>query len=736
MNGALPHTPCDDPERLLLKERFVSAAQALGCRRGDPFDLLLQMDEGIQLWDAGGRQLFANPAALRYFDLAPDDEVDCARLAALCRDANGAPLNAGDFPVSRVLRGECATAVHLVQVDSAAGRRWLRLAARALPDAAGNGIAGATFSVLDESDLVEHGLRLAQQAHFDALTGLPNRILLADRLKIALAHSQRSGEMLAVCLMDLDGFKPINDTLGHKAGDQLLQEIAQRLTETLRADDTAARIGGDEFVLLLGGFKVAGQCEQTLKRVLDAVSAPLLIAGAPVSVSASIGVALFPGDVADADQLLRHADQAMYKAKEAGKNRFHMFDPAVESRLRANQGILKRIDAAIDAGQFCLYYQPIIDCRRGRVEGFEALLRWQHPVLGLRAPGEFLPLIEHEDVIIRVGEWVLETVLRQLAEWRAAGIDTRVAVNLSARQFLRGNFATRLGEMLAAHPPELARRLEIEIVENAALEDIQTVCTLIERYRRQGVRFALDDFGTGYSTLVHFKRLAVNAVKIDQTFVRDMLDDAGDLAIVQGVIGLAAAFQRDVVAEGVESIEQVLMLLELGCETMQGYGLARPMPAERVPGWLQGFQADPRWRLARENFPLRIEFELLLMEVAHRHWMERLRQAAHGEEVPSTWPETAYESCRLAQWYAESGKRNFGHLPEFQRIDTSHRRVHQLADTLRACVASGRRADAQTTLELLGRENDALLQHLHGFRVLLVDYAAGRQKPLVETECA
>jgi len=741
MSDALPSAlPCEAPDRLLMQHRFMRAAESIGGQQSDPFDLLLRLNEGVQLWDVNGHLLFANPVALRYFNLTPDDEVDSARLVAACRDENGELLASGDFPVNRVLRGECPVDARLVQVDSASGTRWLRLTAHVLPDADGRAIAGATCGVQDVSSLVERGLRLAQQAHFDALTGLPNRILLADRLKIALAHAQRSGEMLAVCLVDLDGFKAINDTLGHKAGDQLLQEIAQRLTETLRADDTAARIGGDEFVLLLGKIKAAGQCEQTLRRVLDAVAAPMLIGGTPAGVSASIGVTLYPGDVADPDQMLRHADQAMYKAKEAGKNRFHLFDPTIESRLRANQGILKRIEAAIGADQFCLYYQPIIDCRHGRVEGFEALLRWKHPVLGLRTPGEFLPLIEHEEVIVRIGEWALEKALHQMTQWRAAGIATRVALNFSPHQFLRGNFATRLGERLATHPPELARQLEIEIVESAALEDTKMVGSVIEHYKHQGVRFALDDFGTGYSTLAHFRRLPVNALKIDQSFVRNMLDNAGDLAIVQGVVGLAAAFQRDVVAEGVESIEQVLMLLELGCDVMQGYGLARPMSAERVPGWLAEFQADPRWRLARSNFPLRIEFDLLLMEVAHRHWMEHLRQAASGKAETGTWPETAYEHCRLSQWHAGSGKRSFGYLPEFQRIDTCHRRVHHLADTLRACALAGHRADTQTTLEQLDRENEILLQCLHGFRVFLTDHVADRntdrKRPSAENECA
>jgi len=689
------------------------------CPELEMCSLLLSVEEGIQLWDMEGKLLYANPSTCRQFG----HEAGCegkhySDMAAHCLDEDGDALNPEQFPVAQVLvTGAPCTDVPL-QIPAADGqRRWFRVNAKPVNSHWVPGMPAVLSSTVDVTRLIERERALQLQAHYDVLTALPNRLLLVDRMKLALAHSQRTGDMLAVCMMDLDGFKPVNDALGHKAGDHLLQEVARRLLDVIRGEDTAARIGGDEFALLLGGLKSPGQCEQALKRILDAVAVPLAIEGHPVRVSASIGVTLVPGDVPDGDLLLRHADQAMYNAKEAGKNRFHMFDPTIESRVRANQGIVRRLETALEQGQLRLHYQPKVDCREGRVVGLEALVRWEHPVLGTRAPGEFLPLIEHEDVIIRLGEWVIVEALDELARLQEAGFDISISVNVSARQFLRGNFDARLTELLAQRPAEQVHRLEIEVVETAALEDINAVSSLINRYQALGVNFALDDFGTGYSSLVHLKRLAANALKIDQTFIRDMLDDPGDLAIVQGVIGLASAFQRQVVAEGVESIEQILMLLELGCDVMQGYGIARPMPVERVLPWLRDFQMDPRWRLAQSHYPQRADFDLLLMEVSHRHWFERLRAAIEQPEAMGDVPSLDYKSCRLAQWYAEVGYRRYGARPEFREIGTLHQQVHNLAEALQASLAKGDRQLARQTEQALAVANEALVSRLHLFRV-------------------
>ncbi|WP_371323682.1 EAL domain-containing protein [Dechloromonas sp. ZY10] len=640
------------------------------------------IQEGIQFWDREGRLLFANTASL---EQVANDElvapgVHWLQWMQFCLSEQGAYCRPESFPVARALAGDPGVGnllVRIIRKDDT--HRWVRFNAHAMFDDATGEQVGAVSSTVDVTLLVEQERRLQHDAHYDALTGLPNRVLLADRMRQAIARARRSGEWLAVCLMDLDGFKAVNDTLGHAAGDQLLQEIARRLGDVLRIEDTAARLGGDEFALLLGGIKTSGACEQVLRRILEAVATPCRIGGHEARVSASIGVTLAPQDPSDADQLLRHADQAMYRAKQSGKNRFDIFDPMLESKARANQGLRRKIEQALERGDFCLYFQPKVDCRRGRVLGLEALIRWNHPVLGVRTPAEFLPLIEHDEMIVRLGEWVLDEALRQLQKLHAAGHPVSISVNISAYHFQHGQLEERLGELLGKYPEALLAFLEIEIVETAALEDVGQVVRLISRYHAGGLRFALDDFGTGYSSLVHLKHLPVDVLKIDQTFVRDMLGDPGDLAIVQGVIGLASAFRRQVVAEGVESIEHVLLLLALGCDIMQGYGIARPMPAERLYEWLDEFCPDPRWRVAGTGYPSHADFQLLLQETAHRHWFERLQAAASAGRTDAL-PCLEHAACRMSQWFADPRTRKqFAASQRFKALEVLHFEVHRLA---------------------------------------------------------
>ena len=438
--------------------------------------------------------------------------------------------------------------------------------------------------------------RLQWAAHYDALTGLPNRLLLADRLKQAVAHANRTGKLLAVCYLDLDGFKPVNDSFGHGVGDSLLIEIAKRLQDDLRADDTVARLGGDEFVLLLSNLDSAQETDAALKRVLAAIAQPCEISPHPmISVFASIGVSLFPTDDVNPDALLRYADQAMYQAKQAGRNRYHFFAPDQDHRESGRQKVLRALDTALETGQLQLYYQPKVDMRHGKVIGAEALLRWRRPERGLLMPGEFLPLIENTDLEGRLGDWVIETALDQLEIWLASGLALAVSVNISAAYLRQADFAARLARRMRAHPAIPPHALELEMLESAALQDINYASSLISECHRFGVDFALDDFGTGYSSLAYLKRLPAVTLKIDQSFVRDMLHDPEDLAIIEGVIGLAQAFDRRVIAEGVETEEHGVMLLELGCSLAQGYGIAHPMPAEDFPGWMARYRSPPRW---------------------------------------------------------------------------------------------------------------------------------------------
>jgi len=452
----------------------------------------------------------------------------------------------------------------------------------------------AVFADATERHYMQERLKWA--ANHDTLTQLPNRLLLSDRLQQTVSQARKTGKLLAVCYLDLDNFKPINDRWGHETGDQLLVRMAHRLQHHLRPEDTIARLGGDEFVLLLVDYASPAAIAAILQRILAAIMEPCEIPlHSPVSLSASIGVTLFPRDETDPDTLLRHADQAMYMAKQTGRNRYHFFDSDQDRERKARQDALHNIETALETGQFRLYYQPKVDMRYGRVIGAEALIRWQHPEQGLLGPNEFLPLIENTLLDCRVGDWVIQTAMAHLESWMAAGLLLTISVNISATQLQQPDFVAQLDRQLRAHPTVPPHLLELEVLESAALQDIDAVSELIKSCRRLGVNFALDDFGAGYSSLTYLKRLPVATIKIDQSFVRDMLHDPEDLAIVEGIIGLAKSFQRQVIAEGVETAEHGVQLLRLGCNLAQGYGIARPMPAEALFDWVARYCHPPLW---------------------------------------------------------------------------------------------------------------------------------------------
>jgi diguanylate cyclase (GGDEF)-like protein/PAS domain S-box-containing protein len=460
-------------------------------------------------------------------------------------------------------------------------------------------LGGEKCVVVDIHDISEqkqHADHLDQIAHHDPLTGLPNRLLLGDRLRQAIARNQRAGTRVAVCYLDLDGFKEVNDRLGHPAGDQVLVEFANRLVARVRGGDTVARLGGDEFVVLLSDLVDDEECRKALERLLAAASAPYAMGGSEQSgISASIGVTLFPSDPADPDTLLRHADHAMYAAKQAGKNRYQMFDIRLEHRIEARHSTLRCLGEALTLGQFRLHYQPKADCRRGLVVGVEALIRWQHPTIGLLSPSEFVPLIEDTDLALSVGEWVIREALSQAAAWHREGIDLRISVNTFAHQLVQPGFPGVLAALLAQEPEAPPACLRLEIFETGALKELDCVRQVMEDCRALGVEFSLDDFGTGYATLAQLRHLPVTEIKIDQSFVGRMLAQPEDLAIVEAIIGMGRAFNRSVVAEGVETPAHIHRLLALGCDVMQGYALAHPMSAGDISRWLREFRPDPAW---------------------------------------------------------------------------------------------------------------------------------------------
>jgi diguanylate cyclase (GGDEF)-like protein len=460
-----------------------------------------------------------------------------------------------------------------------------------------NGPDGALrYHVLVVSDVTEQRLQreqLERQAHFDELTRLPNRARLGQLMTEAMAATDRDGYLLAVCYLDIDHFKAVNERHGHEAGDLLLAELANRLRSALRVrgtvwSDTAARLGGDEFVLLLRAGTV-DEARSAVERVLRVVAQPMVIRPGtePEVITASVGATVYPLDASDADTLLRHADHAMYGVKQSGRNGFLFFDPEHSRRTEERVLAIGRVQDALDHGELMLYYQPKVDLKRGVVLGVEALLRWNHPEHGVVPPAQFLPLIEHTGLSARVGDHVLAQALDQLEVWQQQGLDLSVSVNITARHLQEPDFVQRLGELLARHAQPLGPRLELEVLETAALTDIGFTSSVLERCARLGVRWALDDFGTGYSTLTYLKRLPVQVLKIDRSFVHNMLADAQDRAIVEGVISLSKTFGCVVVAEGVETAAQARMLLDMGCEIGQGTGIAMPMPAAEVAPWVR-----------------------------------------------------------------------------------------------------------------------------------------------------
>ena len=455
----------------------------------------------------------------------------------------------------------------------------------------------ALFS--DITPMKEHQQQLEHLAQFDPLTDLPNRVLLADRLQQAIAQAARHRLFLAVAYLDLDGFKQIKDEKGHDVGDAFLVALSRRMSAALREADTFARVGGDEFVAVLVDLPNPKDSDQVLTRLLQAASSEIIVEGESLRVSASIGVTIYPDDAVVADQLVRHADQAMYQAKQSGKNRYHLFDVKQEAAIKNLRESISSIQLAMDRNEFVLYYQPKVNMRTGEVIGMEALIRWQHPERGLLPPSAFLPVVENDPMGIQLGDWVIETALHQLAQWTSQGLSLPVSINLSAQELQQHNFVNRLADQLAQHPLTSPNLLELEILETSALRDLSEISTVISACQALGVGFALDDFGTGYSSLTYLKHLPVAMLKIDQSFVRDMLEDPEDRAIVDGVIRLSKAFHLNVIAEGVETVEHGLMLLNLGCDLAQGYGIARPMPADHVPDWVTSWKTNSQWLEAR-----------------------------------------------------------------------------------------------------------------------------------------
>ncbi|HEX5806919.1 MAG TPA: CHASE domain-containing protein [Macromonas sp.] len=564
----------------------------------------------------------------------------------------------------------------------------------------------ALFS--DITDLKRQQHLLEHMAHFDALTGLPNRVLLGDRLKQAMAQTLRRDLKLAVVYLDLDGFKAVNDDLGHEAGDRLLVQTAEHMKVVLREGDTLARLGGDEFVAVLLDLPDVEACVPLVVRLLSAAHQEVQVQGVIRRVSASLGVTFYPQpDEVDADQLLRQADQAMYQAKLAGKNRYHIFDMEQDRAVRGHHESLERIRSALQQGEFVLHYQPIVNMRTGTVVGVEALVRWQHPQRGLLLPEVFLPVLEGHELSIDLDRWVLGDALKQCHAWHRAGHALRLSVNVGTVSVFQPEFTHELAQLLKQFPDLPRHVLELEIQEANALEDIRRISEVMQSCLQLGVTFALDDFGTGYSSLTYFKRLQARTLKVDRSFVHDMLEDLDDLAILEGVLGLARAFSRETVAEGVESVEQGDTLLDLGCDIAQGHAIAHPMPASDLPGWKAGWQAPASWlnRPQRATRTLPLVFAM----VEHRNWLLSLENHLRDTGPP---PLLNSAACRFGRWLRHEGREELGHLPVHAELHGLHEAMHLLAQQLLELKAQDQVPQALERLPELRQLIDALQARL------------------------
>jgi diguanylate cyclase (GGDEF)-like protein/PAS domain S-box-containing protein len=441
------------------------------------------------------------------------------------------------------------------------------------------------FTDISEQKLQEQ--RIEHLAHHDVLTGLPNRLLFQERLRLTVEQADRLGQSVAVLFIDLDRFKTINDSLGHHVGDGLLQSVATRLVQTIRAGDTVSRLGGDEFVIILNGIESADEVAHLIEqRLIPLIREPHEIDGVNLYVSCSVGVAIFPDDGRDLDELMRHADGAMYKAKGSGRDNFQFFTPAMNELALERLHIENNLRQAIERDEFELHFQPLLDAHGQYTVGAEALIRWRHPELGLMPPGRFIPIAEETGLIVPIGEWVLEQACRQQSAWRQAGLgDLFVAVNISAIQFRQERFLNTVGDILQRTGINPAS-LELELTETILMEDVEANIRLMGSLKAMGVNLAVDDFGTGYSSLNYLNRFPLDKLKVDRSFVSDMLSDPTNLAITKAIIGLGHTIGLRVTAEGVEHEEELCILQSVACDEVQGFYFARPMPPGECAKWL------------------------------------------------------------------------------------------------------------------------------------------------------
>ncbi len=567
---------------------------------------------------------------------------------------------------------------------------------------------------LEDFDRQQELLRLALH---DTLTGLANRQLFMDRLGLGLAIARRDDRLVAVGIIDLDDFKQINDRLGHAAGDEALKQVCRRMLGWIRETDTLARLGGDEFGIVLGSAYNIQEIITILQRIIGAIAAPLTLEGGEtIALTASIGVAIHPFDDTDPHNLMRHADLALYRAKEAGGNTYAFFEQPLEDEMLAQHRSRAEVQRAFRRHEFVVHYLPQVDMSDGRVLGVEALVRWQHPERGLLMPAAFIGVIEDDVQFIReLGRFVLDESARKVRDWQREGLDLVASVNIGARHLLSSEFMHDIREVLARYPG-IARQLTLEVTETDALRDLNQTGQVLNECRRLGLRISIDDFGSGYASLTYLQKLPIDQIKIDQGFVRGLLDDPKNIAIIAGLIGVVKLLRIEMIAEGVESIEHGNLLLKLGSSLAQGYAIAKAMEPDAVASWVSAWKPDKIWvRMAQHPYASE-DYGLLMLLMQHDKQMRTLLASLSQVLADPAAPPLRQEDfqCVIDDWYEREGRPRYGHLPVFAEIrETYHRLCDEVQGLLQA-VLSGvsieeRMARLSELDQRLRREFDRLL---------------------------
>ena len=574
---------------------------------------------------------------------------------------------------------------------------WILARGKAQFDTNGTPLRFVGFHT-DISQQMEYQDKLDHTSKHDSLTHLPNRFLLSELLTHAMHIVKRKNQYLALLFIDLDGFKNVNDTYGHQAGDEVLTTVAYKMKEIVRESDIVSRIGGDEFVIVASDFKNNSEVIPLLQRLLSDLSSNIEYEGNNIHVSASIGVSFYPqADDIGNEILIRQADQAMYQAKLLGKNQYQFFNLEASQELKSQQQDILNLREAIKKDEFVLYYQPKVNMTNNKVIGFEALLRWNHPIKGLVYPDSFLPLVEHDaSFMIELGHWVLENAFSQLQSWHSAGLDVTLSVNVSSHEVQQENFSTYLKELLVKHPLIKPNTVEIEILETSAFDNFELTSNTLRKCQDSGISIAIDDFGTGYASLHYLKKLPMNTLKIDKSFVVDLLTTSQNISIVEASIGLAHAFNSNVIAEGVESEEQGKVLLQLGCQLAQGYVISKAMPAKDVESWMKSWKGLASWQTIK---PINADDRAILhTAMEHKNWINSVE--AFLQNKTSKLPELNSSKCYLGNWISHSATKGQRNHPAFEQLKEIHSELHSYAEKLLYSNEQDKEAGIQKLREL------------------------------------